>query len=177
MKVIGFTGHCGSGKTTLIERLIPVLKQRGLRVSVIKHAQRGLEVDHAGKDSWRHRQAGAFEVVTASPQRLVLMREFEQTCELSVHQLIAHLYDGVDWVLVEGFGSSSLQKIEAWRAANGSSAGYPEDPFIVAIATDDPAQLPAATLRPLLDLNDADAVADWLLDNAGRFDYDPEMHL
>ena len=82
MKVVGFAGFSGSGKTTLVERLIPALKLRGLRVSVVKHAHHKFDIDHPGKDTWRHREAGAFEVVVASDQRLALMREFEQPAEL-----------------------------------------------------------------------------------------------
>ena len=159
MKVVGFAGFSGSGKTTLVERLIPAFKLRGLRVSVVKHAHHKFDIDHPGKDTYRHREAGAFEVVVASDQRLALMREFERPAQLTVHHLIAELYEGVDWVLVEGFKESNLQKIEVWRAASGKPALYPDDDFIVAIATDSPEQLPQATLRPVLDLNDADAVA------------------
>src|SRR5437870_3580917 len=108
MKVVAFAGYSGAGKTTLVERLIPLLKQRGLRVSVVKHAHHKFDIDHPGKDTYRHRQAGAFEVVVASDKRLALIREFEQPAQLSVHQLIAELYEGVDWVLVEGFKHSDL---------------------------------------------------------------------
>jgi len=176
MKVAGFAGFSGSGKTTLVERLIPALKLRGLRVSVVKHAHRTFDIDHPGKDTWRHREAGAFEVVVASPNRLALMREFEQPTRLTVHHLIAELYEGVDWVLVEGFKDSDLQKIEVWRASTGQQALYPDDDFIVAIATDTPAQLPTATLRPVLDLNDPDSIAQWLADNGDRFEYRSEIY-
>jgi molybdopterin-guanine dinucleotide biosynthesis adapter protein len=176
MKVVGFAGYSGSGKTHLVERLIPALKMRGLRVSVVKHAHHKFDIDHPGKDTWRHREAGAFEVVVASDRRLALMREFEQPAQLSVHHLLAELYDGVDWVLVEGFKSSNLLKIEIWRPAAAKPARYPDDDFIVAIATDDPARLPQSTLRPVLDLNDADAIAQWLVDNGDRFDYDAESY-
>ena len=176
MKVIGFSGFSGSGKTMLVERLIPALKLRGLRVSVVKHAHHDFDIDHPGKDTWRHREAGAFEVVVASDRRLALMREFEQPASLSVHHMIAELYEGVDWVLVEGFKHSNLLKIEVWREASGKPARYPEDAFIVAIATDSPVALPQETLRPVLDLNDPDAVAQWLVDNGDRFDYDPEKY-
>lgn len=176
MKVVGFAGFSGAGKTTLIERLVPLLKTRGLRVSVIKHAHHGLETDRPGKDTWRHREAGAYEVLAASPERLVLQRTFEQPGERSVHELIPALHPGVDWVLVEGFRDSNLLKVEVWRPATERPARYPDDPFIVAIATDAPDHLPEATLRPVLDLNDADAVANWLLDNCERFDYDPEAY-
>ena len=175
MKVIAFAGYSGSGKTTLIERLIPALRLRGLRVSVVKHAHHSFDIDHPGKDTHRHREAGAFEVVVASNRRLALMREFEQPAELSVHHLIAELYDGVDWVLVEGFKQSNLLKVEVWRGQSNAQVLYPDDDFIVAIATDQ-AALPQETLRPVLNLNDPDAVAQWLVDNGDRFEYHPEMY-
>lgn len=170
MKVVGFAGYSGSGKTTLIERVIPALKARGLRVSIAKHAHHNFDVDHPGKDTYRHRAAGAFEVIVASDRRLALMREFEQPAKLTVHHLLAELYDGVDWVLVEGFKTSDLLKIEVWRGQAGAEVRYPHDHFIVAVATDQPA-LPAETLRPVLDLNDADAVAAWLVEHGDRFEY------
>lgn len=176
MKVVCFAGFSGAGKTSLIEGLVPILRARGLRVSVIKHAHHGLETDRPGKDTWRHREAGAYEVLAASPDRMVLQRTFEQPGERSVHELIPALHPGVDWVLVEGFRDSDLLKIEVWRPATERPARYPDDPFIVAIATDAPDHLPEATLRPVLDLNDADAVATWLLDNGERFDYVPDAY-
>jgi molybdopterin-guanine dinucleotide biosynthesis protein B len=175
MNVVAFAGHSGAGKTTLVERLIPALRQQGLRVSVVKHAHHHFDIDHAGKDTFRHREAGAFEVVVASSKRLALMREFEQPAQLNVHQLISELYDGVDWVLVEGFKDCDLQKIEVWRAESGQPAHYPFDDFIVAIATDSPGQLPQATGRPVLDLNDPQALANWLIASQARFEYRPEI--
>lgn len=174
MNVIGIAGFSGSGKTTLVERLIPLLRVRGQRVSVVKHAHHSFNIDHEGKDTWRHREAGAFEVVVASDTRLALMREFEQPATLTVHQLIAELYDGVDWVIVEGFKQSDLQKVEVWRASEGKRARYVDDPFIVAIATDSADQLPEPTQRPVLDLNNPQDVVDWILANASRFDYRAE---
>ncbi len=176
MRVVGFAGYSGSGKTTLVEALIPRLRLRGLRVSVVKHAHHDFDIDHPGKDTARHRAAGAFEVVVASDQRLALMREFEVPAQLSVHHLIAELYDGVDWVLVEGFKSSDVLKIEVWRPGAGKPARYPDDDFIVAVATDAPDQLPAPTQRPVLDLNNPDALAGWLVDNQDRFEYRPELY-
>ena len=176
MKVVGFAGYSGSGKTTLVERLIPALKLRGQRVSVVKHAHHDFDIDHPGKDTHRHREAGAFEVVVASSRRMALMREFEQPAQLTVHQLLAELWDGVDWVLVEGFKSSNLLKVEVWRADSAQPARYPDDDFVVAIATDSPQRLPEETLRPVLDLNDPDAVAQWLEDNRDRFEYAPEKY-
>ena len=181
MNVVGFAGYSGSGKTTLVEKLIPALKKRGLRVSVVKHAHHKFDIDRPGKDTFRHREAGAFEVVVASDKRLALMREFEKPSEMTVHQLIAELYEGVDWVLVEGFKHSDLLKIEIWRAPSadypGKPARYMDDDFIVAIATDAPEKLPETTLRPVLDLDDADAVADYLVNNQERFLYSFENRL
>lgn len=172
MNVIAFCGYSGSGKTTLVEQLIVRLKRAGQRVSVVKHAHHAFDIDHEGKDSWRHRRAGAFEVVIASDRRLAKVREFEQRTEPTVHELIAEL-GACDWVLVEGFKRAALAKIEVWRAATGQPAQYPNDPHVVAVCTDDPAHLPAPTGLPLLDLNDAQAVVDFLLREAGRFGYTP----
>ncbi|HNZ90438.1 MAG TPA: molybdopterin-guanine dinucleotide biosynthesis protein B [Acidovorax sp.] len=180
MKVVGFAGFSGSGKTTLVEQLIPELRLRGLRVSVVKHAHHSFDIDHPGKDTYRHREAGAFEVVAASDKRLMLVREFEQPAQLSVHHLLAELYTGVDWVLVEGFKDSDLLKVEVWRAPEAGQVAkplrYPDDDFVVAIATDVPERLPALTLRPVLDLNAPAQVADWLLQHADRFEYQWDLH-
>ncbi len=177
MKVVGFAGYSGAGKTTLVEQVIARLRARGLRVSVVKHAHHRFDIDQPGKDSWRHRQAGAFEVLVVSDQRLALMREFEAPAALDIHAMLAELDAGVDWVLVEGFKHGDLPKIEVWRAP---AAGEPERPLrctedagVFALATDDPAQLPVA-LPPrltLLDMNRPDAVADWLLAAGARFEY------
>jgi len=155
--------------------MIGVMRLRGLRVSVVKHAHHDFDIDHPGKDSWRHREAGAFEVVLASDRRLVLQREFEQPTQLSVHHLLAEVYDGVDWVLVEGFKTSDLLKVEVWRKASEQPVRYPEDDFVVAIATDSPQDLPEPTQRPVLDLNDPYAVTDWLVAHQDRFEYTPPL--
>jgi molybdopterin-guanine dinucleotide biosynthesis protein B len=171
MNVIGIAGYSNSGKTQLIERLIPLLKARGLRVSVVKHAHHRFDIDHPGKDTYRHRAAGAFEVLIASAHRLALMREFEHETQLTVHQLLAGLDSSVDWVLVEGYKQSDLPRLEVWRAAAGKPVRYPDDPHVAAIATDTPDQLPQATVLPVLDLNDAGAIAQWLVGQGGRFGY------
>ncbi len=170
MNVIGFCGYSGSGKTTLVEQLIARLKRAGERVSVVKHAHHAFDIDHEGKDSWRHRQAGAYEVVIASDRRLAKVREYEERADPTVHDLIAEL-DDCDWVLVEGFKRAALPKIEIWRAATGQPAQYPTDPHVVAVCTDSAAQLPEPTGLPLLNLNDADAVVRFLLEDARRFKY------
>ncbi len=174
MKVVGFCGSSGSGKTTLLERLVARLRARGERVSVIKHAHHGFELDRPGKDSARFREAGAFEVLLAAPDRLALLREFGASVPYSVHDLIAELAPA-DWVLVEGFGHADVMRVEVWResvaAARGDVPIYPEDPFVVAIATDRPDALPVSTLRPVLALDDVDGLLA-VLDAAGdRLDY------
>jgi len=175
MKVIGFAGFSGSGKTTLVEQLVRALRARGLRVSVIKHAHHRFDVDQVGKDSWRHREAGAFEVLVASNRRLVLQRQYEQEAEPKVHHLLAEVYDGVDWVLVEGFKHSDLSKIEVWRPESGAEPLYPEDPFIKAIATNVPEQVRPTTLRPVLDLNRPEEVLQWMIDNGHDLIYEPPL--
>ena len=175
MKVVGVCGYSGSGKTTLVEHLIRHLRAAGQRVSVIKHAHHQFDIDHPGKDSWRHRAAGAFEVVVASDRRLAKIREFEAPVEINAHQLIAELVD-CDWVLVEGFKNADLLKIEVWRAATGKPAHYPADPFVVAICSDSAAQLPEPTGLPVLDLNDPDAIARFLLGDPNRYEYTAALY-
>lgn len=177
MKVVGFFGYSGSGKTTLVEQLIPALKRLGLSVSVVKHAHHKFDIDHPGKDTWRHRQAGASEVVVASSNRLALIREFTEPAALTVHDLLAELDQGVDWVLVEGFKHSTLKKIEVWRPPSGNymakSPRYPDDDLIIAVATDAPEQLPAPPRQLVLDLNNPTAVTAFLVENQALFTYEP----
>lgn len=175
MKVLGFCGASGVGKTTLMEALIAGLKAQGQRVSVIKHAHQAFDIDTPGKDSWRHRQAGAFEVLVASGTRLAKMREYEVPGQPTVHQLIAEMVD-CDWLLVEGFKHATIPKVEVWRAACGEAPLYPEEPFVFAIATDDPTALPQPTARPVFDLAAPAALVSHLLDTAARYDYDPHIH-
>ena len=170
MKVIGFSGWSGSGKTTLVEHVIASLVIAGQRVSVVKHAHHDFDIDHPGKDTWRHRQAGAFEVVIASRRRLAKMREFAVEVQPTVHQLLAELVD-CDWALVEGFKHADLLKIEVWRAALGKPVQYPDDPYVVALATDSADRLPQPTRLPILDLNSPGAVADFLLETSARYEY------
>jgi molybdopterin-guanine dinucleotide biosynthesis protein B len=175
MKVLGFCGPSGVGKTTLMTAVITELKARGQRVSVIKHAHHTFDIDTPGKDTWRHREAGAFEVLIASGTRLARMREYEVPGQPSVHQLIAEMVE-CDWLLVEGFKHATIPKIEVWRAACGEAPLYPDEPFVAAIATDDPAALPVPTGRPVFDLAAPAVLVSHLLDTAARFDYDPQIH-
>jgi molybdopterin-guanine dinucleotide biosynthesis protein B len=165
MKVVGFCGASGVGKTTLIERLIPEFRASGQRVSVIKHAHKTFDIDHPGKDTWRHRQAGAFEVLIASGHRLAKMREYEVEGQPGLHQLIAEMVE-CDWLLVEGFKHADVPKIEVWRQAGGAAPVYPDDPFVVAVATDQPGALPVPTGRPVFDMADAAALTSFLTDTA-----------
>lgn len=172
MKVVAFCGYSGAGKTTLLEQLIARFKHGGARVSVIKHAHHDFEIDHEGKDSWRHRRAGAYEVLVASDRRLAKIREYEVQADPSVHALIAEL-DACDWVLVEGYKHAELPKLEIWRVGRDKAPRYAEDRDVVAVVTDDRALLPAPLPEgmPVLDLNDADAVYDHLLQTAPRYEY------
>ena len=170
MQVVGFCGPSGVGKTTLIEGVIAGLKAQGLRVSVIKHAHQQFDIDRPGKDSHRHRTAGATEVLVASAQRLALLREYDIAGLPTVHQLIAEL-SPVDWVLLEGWKHAGVPKIEVWRAALGQAPLYPHDPFVTAVATDDPAALPVPTQRPVLALSPPAALVSLLLDTAARYCY------
>ncbi len=179
MKVVGVCGASGSGKTTLLEGLVAALRRGGERVSVVKHAHAGFDLDRPGKDSFRLREAGAFEVLVASPRRLALMREFGAEAEPNVHQLLRELVD-VDWVLVEGFKHADVMKVEVWREeaarARGDVPIYPEDPFVVAIATDRPDALPVPTLRPVVPLGDTAALLEVLRAAGDRLVYDPSRH-
>ena len=135
MRVIGFAGWSGAGKTTLIVRLIPELNRRGFSVSTIKHAHHNFDLDQPGKDSYEHRAAGAEEVLVASANRVALMRELRGAPEPSLAELL-RLLKSVDLVLIEGFKRDPYPKIEVFRAANNKPPLYPEDPNIVALISD-----------------------------------------
>ena len=158
MKTIGFAGWSGSGKTTLIEKLIPLFVLRGLRVSLIKHAHHTFDVDQPGKDSYRHRHAGASEVLVTSSRRWVLMHELRGEQEPRFEDQLRHL-SPCDLLIVEGFKYAPIPKLEVWRAETGESLLHPTDPHFVAIATD----ARVDTRLPVLDLNNADAVAAFVV--------------
>lgn len=159
MRVIGLAGWSGSGKTTLVTALIPVLVDRGLRVSTLKHAHHAFDVDRPGKDSHRHREAGAHEVMVGSATRWALMHELRGAPEPGLEALLARM-SPVDLVIVEGFKRDHHPKIEVYRAAVGKPPLHPDDPHIVAVASDGP--VPDAGV-PHLDLNDAAGVADFII--------------
>ncbi|NHC05489.1 molybdopterin-guanine dinucleotide biosynthesis protein B [Azonexus fungiphilus] len=158
MKVFGIAGWSGSGKTTLLEKLIPALIARGLKVSVIKHAHHGFDIDKPGKDSWRHREAGAAEVMLACGTRWALMHECRAEPEPQLAELLARLAP-CDLVLVEGFKQEPVPKLEVHRPAHGKPPLFAERDDIVAVASDEAI---AATI-PVLPLNDIAALADFII--------------
>ena len=158
MKVFGFAGWSGSGKTTLIEQVIPCIAGRGLKVSVIKHTHHAFDVDKPGKDSWRHREAGASEILLISDQRWVLMHELRGDPEPDLAAQLA-IMSPCDLVLVEGFKNDPVPPLEVYRPANGKPPLWPENPDVVAVATDEAIK----THLPVLDLNDIGAIADFVV--------------
>ena len=162
MKTFGFAGWSGSGKTTLIEKLIPSFTKRGLRVALIKHAHHSFDVDHPGKDSYRHRHAGASEVLVTSSRRWVLMHELRGAQEPSFDEQVKRL-SPCDLLIVEGFKFAPIPKMEVWRAETGEALLHPNDPHFVAIASD----AKVDTRLPLLDLNDHQAIAAFVVKHLG----------
>jgi molybdopterin-guanine dinucleotide biosynthesis protein B len=162
MKVIGIAGYSGSGKTTLIEKLIPILVREGLRVSLIKHAHHEFDIDQPGKDSWRHRHAGCAEVLISSSKRWALMHELRGAAESGLDDLLKRL-SPCDLVIVEGYKSEPIAKMEVHRRAGHTPLLYPDDPHVVAIATDEPLD----TALPQIDVDDAEAVARFIIQYLG----------
>jgi molybdopterin-guanine dinucleotide biosynthesis protein B len=162
MRIIGLAGWSGSGKTTLIKKLIPRLIARGIAVSTLKHAHHGFDLDQPGKDSFFHRTAGATEVIISSAKRWAILHELREQPEWDLAALVGKM-SPVDLVLVEGFKRDAFPKLEIHRIANGKPLIHPEDPHIVAVASD--SALPAAQV-PVVDLNDIEAIADLLLKHA-----------
>jgi molybdopterin-guanine dinucleotide biosynthesis protein B len=165
MKVIGFAGWSGAGKTTLLTRLIPHLIAKGFRVSTLKHAHHEFDVDVPGKDSWRHREAGAAEVLVSSGKRWALMHELRGADEPKLPELLARM-SLVDLVIVEGFKREPHSKIEVYRAANGKPPLFPEDSHIVGLATDTAFE----TRLPTAQLDDIPAIASMALNHAVPID-------
>ena len=162
MKILGIAGYSGSGKTTLIEKVVPVLVREGLRVSLVKHAHHEFDVDHPGKDSYRHRHAGCSEVLVSSSKRWALMHELRGTAEPSLHEQLKHL-SPCDLVIVEGYKAEPIPKIEVHRRAGHTPLLYPDDPNVVAVATDEPLD----TKLPQVDLDDAEALAHFIIQYVG----------
>ncbi len=160
MKVFGIAGYSGSGKTTLLEKLIPQFTARGLKVSVIKHAHHGFDIDRPGKDSYRHREAGASEVLLSCNDRWALMHEQRDDSDVTLEDLLDRL-SPCDLVLIEGFKQEPVPKLEVYRPENGKPPLFPERDDIVAVATD----APIATQLPKLPLDDMSAIAEFVMNH------------
>jgi molybdopterin-guanine dinucleotide biosynthesis protein B len=164
MKIIGFAGWSGSGKTTVIEQIVPVLQSENLSVSLIKHAHHQFDIDQPGKDSWRHRQAGCREVLVTSSVRWALIHELQDEEELTLRGALGRL-SPCDLVLVEGFKRAVIPKLEIHRASVGKPLLYPDDPNVIGVATDAPAALAEGSIS-VLDLNNVSAIAEFVIRNS-----------
>ncbi|WP_170751867.1 molybdopterin-guanine dinucleotide biosynthesis protein B [Ruegeria lacuscaerulensis] len=162
MRAYGVTGWKNAGKTGLMERLVAEITGRGFTVSTLKHAHHSVDVDQPGTDSYRHRTAGASEVLLVSGQRVAIMQELRGAPEPSIDDLLARLTP-VDLVLIEGFKREGHPKIEAFRAEAGNALMAPENPTIRAVASD----TPLSVEQPVFDLNDTAAIADFILREVG----------
>lgn len=162
MKVYGVVGWKNAGKTGLVERLVAEITGRGFTVSTVKHAHHSFEVDHPGRDSHRHRGAGASEVLLASRNRVALMRELRGAPEPPLAELLGQLAP-VDLVLIEGYKREPHPKVEAHRAEPGNPLIAPGDATVRAVASDTPLTLD----RPVFDLDDTGAIADFILAEVG----------
>jgi len=162
MKLFGVVGYKNAGKTGLMERLVAEITKRGLRVSTLKHAHHSFDIDQQGKDSYRHRDAGAHQVLLASGTRWALMTELRGDDEPPLAELLTRL-DPVDLVLVEGYKRDTHAKIEAFRAEPGNPLIANDDPTICAVASNTKLTLD----RPVFDLNDTKAIADFILSEVG----------
>lgn len=162
MRLYGIVGWKNAGKTGLMERLVTEITSRGFSVSTVKHAHHRFDVDHPGKDSHRHRVAGATEVLLASRNRFALMHELRDEDEPSLETLLSKLAP-VDLVLIEGYKRDTHPKIEAHRSITGNPLIAPEDPTVAAVASDTPLDLD----RPVFELDDTKAIADFILARVG----------
>lgn len=158
MKVYGVVGWKDAGKTGLMERLVSEITRRGISVSTVKHAHHGFDIDQEGRDSYRHRAAGASEVLLASRKRVALMQELRGADEPGLADLLLRL-SPVDLVLIEGYKREGHAKIEAHRAETGAPLIALSDPTVRAVASDEPLQLD----RPVFDLDDTVRIADFIL--------------
>ncbi len=159
--VLGFVAASGTGKTTLLTQLIPLLKQKGLRVGLIKHSHHDFEIDQPGKDSYRLREAGATSVMLVSQYRRAIISELALDKELRLVDQLTHLNQAeLDLILVEGFRSEIFPKIEIYRKLLDAPLLYPDDPDIIAIATDVPLQTPVHLTQ--LNLNEPKMIATFI---------------
>jgi molybdopterin-guanine dinucleotide biosynthesis protein MobB len=162
MKIYGIVGYKNAGKTGLMERLVTEITGRGFSVSTLKHAHHSFDVDHPGKDSYRHRQAGAHQVLLSSRARWALMTELRDEEEAPLADLLTRL-DPVDLVLVEGYKRDNHAKIEAYRSETGNPLIARDDATICAVASDTALDV----AQPVFDLNDTSAIADFIVKEVG----------
>lgn len=161
--VVGFAAYSGTGKTTLLKKLLPLLVERGIRVAMIKHAHHAFDIDHPGKDSYELRRAGATQMLVASARREALVVEKATDAEPDLDTLIGRLrQDDIDLILVEGFKDVAFPKIELLRPSTGKAARYPDDASVIAVASD--GGLPTPTDLPTLDINDAGSIATFIVE-------------
>ncbi len=160
--VIGFSAYSGSGKTTLLEKLIPILSARNLRVAVIKHAHHSFDIDRPEKDSYKIRKAGAQQILISSQKRWAMIHEHaNENSELTLQEALLHIsVENIDLVIVEGYKSSPIAKIEIHRPTLGKPLISASDKYVIAIATDEPAMVKSNL--PLLDLNDTEMIASYI---------------
>jgi molybdopterin-guanine dinucleotide biosynthesis protein B len=163
MKVYGVVGWKNAGKTTLVERLVGEISGRGFSVSTVKHTHHKVDIDQKGKDSWRHRQAGARQVILSSSARWAVMTELKGAPEAPLGELLDHLAP-VDLVIVEGYKRDDHSKVEVWRAKTGQPLIATDDPTIRAIATND---APEGVGQPVIGLDDIAGIADFILSDLG----------
>ena len=163
MKIYGVIGWKNAGKTTLVERLVAEISGRGFSVSTVKHTHHKVDVDQQGKDSYRHRQAGARQVILSSASRWAVMTELRGVPEAALKELLGHL-SPVDLVIVEGYKRDDHPKVEAWRAETGQPLIARDDPTIRAIASND---APQGASQPVIGLDDIPAIADFILSDLG----------
>lgn len=169
--VLGFAAFSGTGKTTLLIQLIPLLKQNGLRVALIKHSHHNFEIDKPGKDSYRLRKAGATSVMLVSRNRRAVITDLENADDPHLNEQLKHIDQSeLDLVLVEGFKADRFPKIEIHRPALNKPLLYPDDPSIIAVASDLP--LPVPENLALLDLNNPGLIADFILKQFLKLDHD-----
>lgn len=161
--IVGFAAYSGTGKTTLLRKLLPILKRRGVRVGMVKHAHHTFDVDQPGKDSYELRKAGAAQMLIASRSRWALMVERPVEKEPRLDEVLLELDQAaLDLILVEGFKQEDFPKIELRRAGLKGKPFFPEDKNIVAVASDDPSGID--TDLPLLDLNQPGKIADFIVE-------------
>ena len=160
--ILGFAAFSGTGKTTLLKKLLPLLRERGLRIGMVKHTHHDFDIDQPGKDSYELRKAGASEMLVASGKRWALMVETEREGDPILEEVISRLdQPNLDLILVEGFKHEAFAKIELHRPSRGKPLMFPDDMDIIAVATD--GTLAEQTSLPILDINDVNSIAEFIL--------------